>query len=336
MKKPLAARRPSRRQHRRQAGYILLTLMLFVSLLVIAALAIYPTVAFQVRRDREEEMVHRGVQYSRAIKRYYKKFGTYPATIDALENTQNIRFLRKRYKDPVTGKDFKILRVTDVQMAFGPGIQGAQSIVGGGGLNSPFGSNTLGQNNSISSNSAFGSNALAGPNAVVNANSPTPNAAIAQDGAAAPTDPNSAGAQNSGASGATGTGQDASQSSGQNPNSNSPFVTASGQPAGGTFGGTPIVGVASVSKQESIRVFNKKSHYNEWQFVYDPTSDRGGLLNAPVQPGLQQGVVAPVQGGQPGSPLNPGNSGFSNNPGMTSPISPQGNPSDNNTQTPQN
>lgn len=331
MRKPFAARHPGRRH--RQSGYILLTLMLFVSLLVIAALAAYPTIAFEVRRDREEEMVHRGVQYSRAIKRYYKKFGTYPPTLDALENTQNIRFLRKRYKDPVTGKDFKILRLTDIQMSFGPGIQGAQSINGAGGLNSPFGSNTLGQSNSLSSNSTFGSNALGGPNAMVNANSRTTNAATAQEGTATATDPSAPDGQNSG-NVATGTEQDSTQSSGQNPNSNSPFVTASGKAAGGTFGGTPIVGVASVSKKESIRVFNKKHHYNEWQFVYDPMSDRGGLLNAPVQPGLQQGI-APVQGGQPGSPVSPANNGFSNSPGMTSPISGQSN-TGTNQQTPQN
>ena len=335
MRKPIAVRRPGLRRHARQSGYILLTLLLFVSLLVIAALAVYPTVAFQVRRDREEEMVHRGVQYSRAIKRYYKKFGTYPPTIEALQNTQNIRFLRKRYKDPVTGKDFKILRLTDIQMAFGPGIQGAQSIGGAGGLNSPFGSNTLGQSNPLSSNSTFGANAIAGPNAG-NLNSSTPNTGAVQGGGAA-ADPASAGAQNTGNGVATGTEQDSTQSNGQNPNSNSPFVSASGQPTSGTFGGTPIVGVASVSKSESIRVFNKKNHYNEWQFVYDPMSDRGGLLNAPVQPGLQQGTAAiQVQGGQTGNPLNPTNNGFSNNPGMTSPLSGQGNASGTNQQAPQN
>ena len=45
------------------SGYILIMLMLFVALLAIAAAAIAPTIAFTVRRDREEEMIHRGVQY---------------------------------------------------------------------------------------------------------------------------------------------------------------------------------------------------------------------------------------------------------------------------------
>ena len=32
----------------------------------------------QMKRDREEEMIHRGTEYARAIKKYYKKFGRYP------------------------------------------------------------------------------------------------------------------------------------------------------------------------------------------------------------------------------------------------------------------
>ena len=56
-------------QPRSERGYILLMLMLFVTLMVIAAGVVAPTIAFRVRRDREEEMIHRGTQYSRAIQR---------------------------------------------------------------------------------------------------------------------------------------------------------------------------------------------------------------------------------------------------------------------------
>ena len=61
-------------------------------------------------------MIHRGTQYSRAIRRYVKKTGRYPSRLEELENTNNIRFLRKRYKDPITGKDFKLLHVGEVQL----------------------------------------------------------------------------------------------------------------------------------------------------------------------------------------------------------------------------
>ena len=112
--------RPTARRSER--GYILLMLMLFVTLLAIAAGAVAPTIAFRVQRDREEEMIHRGVQYSRAIRRFVKKTGRYPSRLEELENTNNIRFLRKRYKDPITGKDFKLLHVGEVQLASSPGI----------------------------------------------------------------------------------------------------------------------------------------------------------------------------------------------------------------------
>ena len=101
-------RSPKRRS---EQGYILLMLMLFVTLMVIAAGVVAPTTAFRARRDREEEMIHRGTQYSRAIQRYVKKTCRYPSRLEDLENTNNIRFLRRRYKDPITGKDFKLLHV---------------------------------------------------------------------------------------------------------------------------------------------------------------------------------------------------------------------------------
>jgi len=74
-------------------------------------------------------------------------------------------------------------------------------------------------------------------------------------------------------------------------------------PNGQVFGGGPIVGVASISKKKTIREFNKKSKYNEWQFVYDPSADRGGLITTPYQPGLQNFGTPNLNGqnGQPGS-----------------------------------
>ena len=39
---------------------------------------------------------------------------------------------------------------------------------------------------------------------------------------------------------------------------------------GQTFGGGAIVGVASKSKDLSIRIYNKKKTYDEWVFIYSP------------------------------------------------------------------
>jgi len=83
----------------------MLTLLLAMAVMAIFAGVIASSIAFDIKRDREEELIHRGVQYSRAIRAYYKKFGRYPTKIEDLENTSNLRFLRKRYKDPMNCKN---------------------------------------------------------------------------------------------------------------------------------------------------------------------------------------------------------------------------------------
>jgi type II secretory pathway pseudopilin PulG len=283
-----------RRDQSSERGYILLMLMLFITLLAIAAGVVAPSIAFRVKRDREEEMIHRGVQYSRALRRFVKKTGRYPSRIEELENTNNIRFLRKRYKDPVTGKDFKLLHVGEVQLASSPGV-------------------ALGVAASSMGGAAAGGGA--GAAALLGAASGMMAQAAAQR--AAPVMPP---APDAGADAAGDSGKDSGPGGG-------PSKADSNQPGGGSssssltstvFGGGPIVGVASTSKAKTIREFNHKNHYNDWQFIYDPTMDRGGLITTPAQPALQ--VSAPVQQNSSG----PGNASGSSSPfgGMQSSPSP--------------
>src|SRR6202451_2719563 len=156
--------RPSRSQQS-ERGYIMLTLTLVMALMVIFAAAIVPSITFEIKRDREEEMIHRGVQYSRAIRAYYKKFGRYPTKIEDLENTSNLRFLRKRYKDPLNCKnskcqDFKLLHFGDVQMTLsalgGASIPGATPVSGMSG--GAGGSGGFSQPSTFGGNSGFGAN----------------------------------------------------------------------------------------------------------------------------------------------------------------------------------
>ena len=90
---------------RHEDGFILLAVLFLVALILITLAVAAPKIAKAIQRDRELELVHRGEQYKRAVKLYYRKFGAYPSTIDQLVNTNQIRFLRKRYTDPMTGKD---------------------------------------------------------------------------------------------------------------------------------------------------------------------------------------------------------------------------------------
>src|SRR5580658_5188870 len=132
----------------RQRGYLMITLMLVLALITIGLLAVLPDIKQQIIRDREDELRHRGTAYMRAIQRFYKKFGRYPTRVEELESTNNLRFLRKRYTDPVnidkaTGKekDFKFLHQQDISLNNGmvlgqtPGTNlqgGASSLLGGG------------------------------------------------------------------------------------------------------------------------------------------------------------------------------------------------------------
>jgi len=97
------------------------------------------------------------------------------------------------------------------------------------------------------------------------------------------------------------------------------------------------VGVVSASKKEGIREFNHKKKYEEWQFIYDPTTDRGGLLSTPNQPPLQGAGGAGNQLGQP-QPQNQNNSPFSSQPppGMPGMLNnPNSNPPPSNPPQPQ-
>src|SRR6185437_6109500 len=98
-------RRHLTRQTGRQDGYVLLAILFALTLLVIALAAAAPRATKAIQRQKEGELIRRGEQYALAIRRFYKKFGRYPSDLDQLENTNNIRFLRRKYLDPITGKD---------------------------------------------------------------------------------------------------------------------------------------------------------------------------------------------------------------------------------------
>ena len=342
---------------RSEGGYVLLTLMLMVTLLIIGAAAIAPSIAFEIRRDREEEMIHRGVQYSRAIRTYYKKFGRYPAKIEDLENTQNLRFLRKRYKDPVTGQDFKLLHYGEVKMSFAAPLAGAVNPNGTSpfNTNAPFGNNApFGQQQGFgasagnfgSPNGAFGNQGgLAasrfGTAQAVAAN-PDQNQVPGQGLSSA--DQSSTGQSLTGQSS---TDQSSTDQSGQQVSQSGAASQETGPVNAQVFGGMPIVGVVSTSKKEGIREFNKKKKYSEWQFIYDPSTDRGGLLMTPNQPPLQGFGNQQLQPGQQQgntnsnspfgtSPSGLGNSSsFGNNPGYNNNPNPAPNPPEGNPQSPQ-
>ena len=86
-------------------GFVLLSLLFFVAAIAIQVAISLPRAAMQAQRVRDERLIYRGKQYKRAVQLYFRKHQKYPEKIDDLEETNGQRFLRRRYKDPLTGED---------------------------------------------------------------------------------------------------------------------------------------------------------------------------------------------------------------------------------------
>jgi type II secretory pathway pseudopilin PulG len=165
------------RQGSSEDGYTLLIAIFFLALLTLSLSIAVPQVTKQIQRDREFEAMQRGKQYIRGVQLYYRKFRKYPPSIDALEDTNGVRFLRKRYVDPITGKDdwrpilfgqnkiptnIAFFGMTKASMAIAPIASTDNGITGNGfgqqTQNSPAGTNgsSAAGNTSASSDPASG------------------------------------------------------------------------------------------------------------------------------------------------------------------------------------
>ncbi len=95
----------SARRHSQESGFALLLVFAMAAILAITLYLELPRVAFEAQRNKEQLLLDRGGEYKRGIQLFVRKFGRFPAKIEDLENTNNVRFLRRRYKDPMTGAD---------------------------------------------------------------------------------------------------------------------------------------------------------------------------------------------------------------------------------------
>ena len=226
-----------------EQGFLLLGLIVAIFLILLALSVAAPRVAHELRREREVEAVHRGNEYVRAIQVYYRKLGHYPTSIEQLEKTSNIRYLRKRYVDPMTGKDdWRLIHLgeakTTVKGFFGQPLGGIAS----SGLGSAAGMASPGMPGSPTggTGSTFG----------------TPASSL------------STGGLSTGGSGASGFSSSPGSSSSSPTGS---FGSTSGQSSTGlSGGGGPIVGVGLAQTGNSIITLNDQTTYPTWEFLYDP------------------------------------------------------------------
>ena len=89
-----------------QQGYAILTVMFFLTLLVLGTIVVAPNVVTDVQRQKEEEMIWRGKQYARGVRLYYTKLHRFPTQLEDLYKPKTgIRFMRQAYKDPMNTAD---------------------------------------------------------------------------------------------------------------------------------------------------------------------------------------------------------------------------------------
>lgn len=287
-----------------ESGFLLLFVLFLAALMLIALAVAAPRIATSIQRDKEIELVHRGEQYKRAIKLYYRKFGAYPASIDQLLDTNNIRFLRKRYTDPITGKDdWRIIHLGQAKVPplgfFGqpltglPGPANVGTPIGSsagttpGTLpSSPFGSATLdtpdenSTSDDSSSGTAVGESSAYNPSTTITGAPPGPTVIPAS-----PTSPSS-----------------------------SPF--SSNSSPGSALGGGPIVGVGVPSPKTSLIAYKKQKQYNKWEFVYNPIEDQMQAAAAALNGGNVQstnGTNSSMGTSTSASPFGSNGGSFGNN-----------------------
>jgi len=272
----------------------MLIAIFLMALLVISLGIAAPQVAKSIQRDRDLETYHRGMQYRRAVQLYYKKFNAYPPNVDALVKTNDIRFLRKKYVDPITGKaDWKpvLYGQNKVPMAMGffgqPLAGGATSIAGIG----PSGGNGIG--------GSSGSTIMPqGISSIFGGSSTSSTSSSGSTGSSTDTSGGSSGSGGTNSTTGSTTNSTSSTSSGTNSSGSSSSSTGSDQ-SGQTFGGGGIVGFSPASPRKSILIYKKKDHYNEWEFTYDPISDQRTMTGGNAGNGA--GIGQPANGTPPSS-----------------------------------
>ncbi len=281
-----------------EEGFMLLGVVVLIFLVLLTLSVAAPKVARDLRRDREVEAIHRGNEYVRAIQLFYRKSGHYPGNMEQLEKSNNIRFLRQKYIDPMTGKaDWRLIHVgeakTTVKGFFGQPLAGLPGSSGGLGSAASL---VSGQPGSTVSGSAgtpgMGSTGMGSTSSSSNVFS------LNSTSSSSPGTSTSGGTTSSGTTASTSTGS----SSGIGSQSATSF----------TGGGAPIVGIGSSRSGESITDLNEQTTYQTWEFLYDPRIE-------------QLKAKAALLGGAPSSSsgsFGSGNPSNLNSPSMGSPTSP--------------
>jgi len=149
------------RRARPDAGYAMAVLLAGIAIMGIFWTVAVPVWKQQVQREKEAELIFRAGQYARAVALYQRKYANaFPPNVDVLLKE---KFLRKKYKDPVTNGEFRYLSPLELQAQ--PGLTTTTTPGPGNRGTNPTMPNPGGtQSRGAGQPSAFGGTNTLGPN----------------------------------------------------------------------------------------------------------------------------------------------------------------------------
>jgi type II secretory pathway pseudopilin PulG len=88
-------------QRRGERGYNLVVLVVIIAVMNIVLAAALPLWSQAIRRNKEEELIFRGLQYAEAIRVFHNRFQRWPTRLEELVEIKP-RSIRQLWKDPMT------------------------------------------------------------------------------------------------------------------------------------------------------------------------------------------------------------------------------------------
>ena len=92
-----------------EQGHLMVGLLVAMTVMAIMLGAALPAWHTMAQREKETELIFRGEQYARAIGLYQARFAN--AAVPSIDVLVEQKYLRKKYKDPITNDDFQPLTV---------------------------------------------------------------------------------------------------------------------------------------------------------------------------------------------------------------------------------
>jgi type II secretory pathway pseudopilin PulG len=86
---------------RGERGYNLVVLIMIITVMTIVLAAVLPLWSQAIRRNKEEELIFRGLQYAEAIRVFHNRFQRWPNSLEELIKVKP-RCIRQLWKDPMT------------------------------------------------------------------------------------------------------------------------------------------------------------------------------------------------------------------------------------------